>query len=272
MYTGYNTQKPVAGVALNKRHGLTESLVGCWLMSSGGTTVPDASRNRLHGTASGTYEWRPGRFGRAFWGNGVSNQIVVTSNQTAGGLLNPAHVTVLSWIKTTTGVQDQDIASLWKAGDAGDQSYLLWIDQPVFEFIIRTAGGSYTVNSSNVQAGIWQQVVGTYDGQTAKLYINGRQVAQNTSPSGDLLTCNESNLFYISERAPGTSTNFEFLGSIDHVMVFNRALLPVEIRYLYQNPFCMFQQDIIRGKTPAAPPAGNAGIMTTNTGFWGPTF
>ena len=237
--------KPIRGTFLPKPDGspegrLTASLTGCWLMNEGtGNTVFDLSGNNLNGTSSGSYSRGTGNFGSGWIGDGDTNQIQVISSQSAGGILNPKAVTVLAWIKTNTGTTDQDIASLWKVGDSANQSYLLWIDQPVWEFIIRTSGGSFAANSSsNVAANQFVQVAGTYDGQTVRLYINGIEAGSNTAPSGDLLTISAADGFFISERLGQAGR--EFNGTIDHVMLFNRALSASEIALLYREPFCMF--------------------------------
>jgi hypothetical protein len=234
--------KPTRGLCLKKNHSLARGLVGCWLINEGtGSMVFDLSGNNLNGTSSGSY-WRgAGKFGSGWIGDGDTNQIQVTSSQSAGGILNPKAVTVLARVKTNTGTTDQDIASLWKVGDTANQSYLLWIDQPVWEFIIRTSGGSYAANSSsNVAANEFAQVAGTYDGQTVRLYINGIEAGSNTSPSGDLQTITANDGFFISERLG--QQDREFNGVIDHVMLFNRALSASEIALLYRDPFRMFTE------------------------------
>jgi hypothetical protein len=239
--------KPIRGTFLPKPDSSPEgrliaSLTGCWLMNEGtGSTVFDLSGNSLNGTSSGSYSRGAGGFGSGWIGDGGTNQIQVISSQSAGGILNPKAVTVLAWVKTNTGTSDQDIASLWKVGDAANQSYLLWIDQPVWEFIIRTSGGAYAANSANnVAANQFVQVVGTYDGQAVRLYINGIEVGSDTSASGDLLTISAAEGFFISERLGQQDREFD--GTIDHVMLFNRALSASEIALLYREPFCMFGQ------------------------------
>ncbi len=114
--------KPIRGTFPPKTDGSPEgrliaSLIGCWLMNEGtGSTVFDLSGNNLNGTSSGSYSWSAGRFGSGWTGDGDTNQIQVTSPQSAGGILNPKTVTVLAWVKTNIGTTDQDIASLWKVG------------------------------------------------------------------------------------------------------------------------------------------------------------
>jgi len=239
--------KPTRGTFLPKSDGSPEgrliaSLAGCWLMNEGaGSTVFDLSGNNLKGTSSGSYSRGASRFGSGWIGDGNTNRIQVLSSQSAGGILNPRAVTVLAWVKTDTGTSDQDIASLWKAGDGANQSYLLWIDQPVWEFIIRTSGGTYAANSSSsVAANQFVQVAGTYDGQVVRLYINGIEVGSNNSASGELLTISAEDGFFISDRLG--QQDREFNGTIDHVMLFNRALSASEIALLYREPFCMFGQ------------------------------
>jgi hypothetical protein len=71
--------------------------------------------------------------------------------------------------------------------------------------------------------------------------------------------------------------NTEFMaGHVDVPTIYNRALSASEIIQLYREPVIMFERDPIElwvGSTSIEePPVGAAGIMTTNTGFWGPTF
>jgi hypothetical protein len=76
----------------------------------------------------------------------------------------------------------------------------------------------------------WYHVVGTWDGDILRLYVNGTEVGNNnvsTTPAGN------NNPVYI-----GASPLFgsrEFNGIIDEVFIVNRSLTPEQISALYQN-------------------------------------
>ena len=210
-------------------------LIGAWcpFLGKTGSRIVDYSGHNLHGTSGGSYSWSRNRLGAAWYGNGGTNQIQIISPESAGGILNPTNVSVLAWVKTISGVADQDIATVWKVGDAANQSYLLWIDQPVWEFLIRTSGGSYAANSgANVVANELTQVCGTYDGETVRLYIDNALVGINTTPSGNLQTITASDAFWISEKLGQQQR--EFGGTISLVLLFDHALTTNEIIWHHQ--------------------------------------
>ncbi len=74
----------------------------------------------------------------------------------------------------------------------------------------------------------WTFIVGTYDGTTMKLYVNGNLENSETIP-GNL---NENG----SPLLIGTRLNLPadtFAGKLDDISVYNRALAEAEIEQLY---------------------------------------
>jgi hypothetical protein len=91
-------------------------------------------------------------------------------------------------------------------------------------------------SNSAISTGHWYHVVSVLDGSAnMKLYVDGIQQA-DTDNSGS--TYNSDSNLYIG--AAYGSANF-FDGQIDHVMIFNRALMAEEIQHLYREPFCIFE-------------------------------
>ena len=80
---------------------------------------------------------------------------------------------------------------------------------------------SQVVSTTTLQNGIWYHVLGTYDGSTMKLYVNGKNEATKTS----VTSCAFSTT-YIGRS--GLANGF-FNGTIDEVRIWNRSLSPAEI-------------------------------------------
>lgn len=203
--------------------------------------MEDLSGNNLTGTSSGSYSWGSGKYGSVWAGDGGTSEIKVVSPQSAGGILNPSAITVLAWVKTNNATQDQDIVSSWLKDVGASQSYMLWIDEPKWEWIIRDAGGTAKVcnSSANVTTAL-TQVVGTYDGvSTLRLYVNGVQVDSDATATGRLQAIAASDNFYIGDRA-GADNN-QYNGAIDHVIAWNRDLAASERAQLLSEPFCGFR-------------------------------
>jgi hypothetical protein len=82
---------------------------------------------------------------------------------------------------------------------------------------------------STVTAGTWYHLVGTYDGTTARFYVNGAEVASGASA---LPVPNPSQPFTVGGRYDGS---FLFNGRVDEVAVYTSALSAADILAHYNN-------------------------------------
>lgn len=78
---------------------------------------------------------------------------------------------------------------------------------------------------ANMATGTWYHILGTYDGETINLYLDGKLVATNTNPSGNIVT-NAANVNI--GRSEGFGRNIS--GKIDEVKIYNVALTPEQVR------------------------------------------
>ena len=96
-------------------------------------------------------------------------------------------------------------------------------------------GLSWTLSpdaGESVWNGQWHNVVGTYDGSTVRLYVDGRQVGSGTPDTTPIAYgLPTSNEFAIGNYPWCPESGFS--GSIDEVKLFNRALGPQEIGLAY---------------------------------------
>jgi hypothetical protein len=96
-------------------------------------------------------------------------------------------------------------------------------------------GGSYCNSWSSVTVPLntWTHIVVTYDGTNQRIYINGK----DTTSGSPTPTCSQiapaATSFYIGMTDPSLGSTF-FNGSIANVQIYNIALTPQEIQYLYQ--------------------------------------
>jgi hypothetical protein len=90
--------------------------------------------------------------------------------------------------------------------------------------------GSWATGSDNtpITTGQWYYVVYTYDGLTAKLYING--VLKSTQQKTVIFTDNSNDLYIGKGENP--TYPFYFNGVIDEVRIYNRALTADAVKYL----------------------------------------
>ena len=101
------------------------------------------------------------------------------------------------------------------------------------------AGGGLSreaLSTVTIPSTSWTHVVGTYDGETVKLYVNGA-LNSSTSYTGSIQT--NDNPVRIGHYQAG---NAYFDGKIDEVMILDTALTPQQIAAMYNteiasNPF-----------------------------------
>jgi hypothetical protein len=131
-------------------------------------------------------------------------------------------------------------------GGANRSGYLFYVNNTgTWQFRLGTVGGYAgicTASGANASLGVWQHIVATYDGATARLYVNGTQVGttaaavanwtRNTEMAlrmgGTGLQGNLSDGPLIS--VPGYAGNRQFDGWLDEVAVYPTLLSASQIK------------------------------------------
>lgn len=192
-------------------------------------TTQDSSGNDLVGQDY-SISLVPGKYGNAFdTSNGGYVQITDTS------LLEPANVSVEAWVKAVNFPGSYQYVLSKGANGCNVASYALYTGATGgLQFYI--SNGTTFATSPDAGRGIWDgkwhYVVGSFDGATVRLYVDGQQVSQGT-PTTITPAYNfpDGNDLYIG-RYNGTCL-FGFNGQLDEVRIWNRALTSNEITQHY---------------------------------------
>ena len=202
--------------------GLEGALVGYWTFDG---NANDATMNRNNGTLHGVTqaEDRHGNANKAYRFNG-SSYIEVPHSET----LNMTHaITMTAWIKPQSWWANQWIVVMQK-GDQRNVNYqfAMRIDDKVF--LCGVAQGK--CEKLGLELNKWQQVALTYEsGKSLCLYRDGVQIG--TWKFGQDLQPNNGRLLIGYD--PFWSSEY-FIGDMDDVRLFNRALSEKEIEELYK--------------------------------------
>lgn len=216
---------PSAARAVNQND---PSFVGAWLFDEGaGTTVADV-RNGNTGFVNGPFSWTSGILGNAIVASGGGSIDVPDSPSIAS---ISTGLTVAAWVRidadSDTGIRKQG-AFLLEDQSATEPvpnafSFRIWTDQGL-------SPGFY--GTTQLLLGQWYHVAGTYDGSRMELYVNG--VPESAfgvfSDTGAPWTPLWSGV--IQPGTPPLQLKYgpeAFVGAIDEVMIFNRALSADEI-------------------------------------------
>ena len=139
-------------------------------------------------------------------------------------------ITMEAWIKPATTINSTN--SNMRIVDKQNAYYLLF-DYPGangrLKLILRIGGNyvdlSSTTNSWNADQ--WYHIVGTYDGVTMSIYVNGAR--ENFKSKTGNIENTDYKIFFGTRAVNNVATNMFFDGLIDEVKIYNRALNATEV-------------------------------------------
>jgi hypothetical protein len=194
-------------------------LVAAYSFDDGtGSTLADSSGNGKVGTIANA-TWTTGKFGSALSFNGTSSRVDLP----ALGTFYKTGFTLEAWVKKSTAKLDVGIAGTWDYPAGGS---MLWVDHIAGHYYetLGTGLSNYVDSGQSPTAGQWQYVTATYDGATARFYVNGAQVASKAF-SGNV---GDSNSWHIG--AYGSSPGGFFDGLIDELRIYDTALTAAQVQ------------------------------------------
>ena len=208
-------------------------LAAYWkLDETSGSVAVDSSSNGHDGTLVGSPTWTTaGNIDGSLdfeIDDGVDRVDAGTFN--VGG----SAISVSAWVRPEDGVFDGRIIFKSTANDIPDQDWGLVIDESQeLDFRIKAGGARDMLQySGSMSPGKWFFVVGTYDGTTMRLYINGVEVANMLHSVGGALDEDSTATVTLGDSPIGDRA---YDGRIDDARIFSRALCPTEIYGQYKS-------------------------------------
>jgi hypothetical protein len=200
-------------------------------------TLVDASGNEMSGAESGGATYGvDGMLDTALSFDGGDDYVAIANfNSTKYGART--NFTVSSWVKkmeTSSGWSNTYGSAQWNTGASpGTNQWILSLTSNGADDV---PGFSIEIGSTNYRAGVademvlgdWYYLVGTYDGETSRFYVDGVEVGNNTSPSGEI---NDKNIELRIAR--GVSASYLVEGFYDEYSIWNRTLESTEILQIY---------------------------------------
>jgi hypothetical protein len=219
---------PETGVDTSDGGDITSGLVAFYKFDeTSGTSAADSSGNGYTGTL----------LGGATFSSGLQNNAVTLSGRNEYVSLPRGIVSGLTSFSMCTWVNLSAVTTWSRIFDFGTGTTAYMFLTPNsgagVRFSVTTGGPAQEqqMNAATLATGSWQQVAVTLAANTGTLYVNGVQVAQNTS-----MTLNPASLGTTTQNWLGRS---EFAGDpylngqIDNLRVYDRALSAAEVQSLY---------------------------------------
>ena len=228
-----------------------------------GTTTVDATGHGLTGTLTSGPVFAAGKNGNGIRLDGV-NDYVNLGNPTA--LRLTGSMTISAWINSSAFPgDDAAIVSKRTGGEVGFQ-----LDTTVdtgarrigFKLTNSAGGQMFRYGATTLQANTWYYVTGVYDAaaQTLHVYLNGQLddgVLQGTVTAAQQNSTANVNI----GRRPGSPGTFNFIGTVDDVRIYSRALTQAEIQTDMLTPVTPATADT----TPPTVPTGLAATAVSST-------
>lgn len=193
-------------------------------------TGNDQSSSANHATVTG------GTYTSDRNGNADSAYLISTRGDYAVAspvLLGENH-TIAAWVNLSTLDSDPDSVIIENSATDTTADYGLYAKYQtattftLYYFIRDSNGNAQTVEGDTIyRLGTWYHVAGTYDGTTARLYVNGSEVktldaSLTVRQSGSLLGVGDD----------GSGGDAGLTGSIDDVRIYERALSSDDVKAL----------------------------------------
>lgn len=173
-----------------------------------------------HGFLSNGVAYAAGELGQAFSFDGTNGYVVAPD---AGLPSGNAPRTVEFWMLYAPGGLGNHEPFFLGTQAVGSSFYVIVIGTRLY---IGQYGGGDTPGSTIATDGNWHHVALTYDGFTARMYVDGQLDAAAPRAYSTVL----SGSFYMG-ALPGTPDRFK--GKVDELAVYNRALSQPEIAAIY---------------------------------------
>lgn len=139
--------------------------------------VLDSSGHGNNGITTGSPAYTNGYRGQALMFDGANNYVTLPPN-----IANNNAFSFAAWINWQGGGNWQRIFDF-----GNSTTHYMFLSPNAagtnLRFAMRNGGGEQIVQTAQLPAGSWQHVAVTLSGSTARIYLNGQQVAQNTGMS-----------------------------------------------------------------------------------------
>jgi hypothetical protein len=218
--------------------GLVDGLVGYWHLDdeTGSRIARDSSINGNDGVLAyldPAAVWVAGKAvgGLAIEGDGFVN---VDLSPSIASITD--QLTIAGWGFLEGTIMDYATIASREVGTSIDQHYHISINSrgEVPALWLNTEAGTMLLQSTvAVTRQTWIHIAGTYDGTTARLYVDGQPVASQATTGGIVADTTPLILGANGNGASDNNVTERFPGKIDEIMLYRRALTAGEITQIH---------------------------------------
>lgn len=224
----FNTLSPDGINLLSRALAWAGGVVAYWkLDETTGAIANDASVNLTHGTLF-NLSFNTSAVASARVNGGLSfdggNDYVSATNGTMFQMTKA--LSISAWITGGPWGSGPDVDVILRKGEGNPNKWQLAVENGHVALGLDGNDGSNVEGNTHLQTGQWYHVVGTWDGATIRIYVNGTLDMTPTARAAPLAT--DTRPVYLG----GYSGTDLFDGTLDDVRMFNHALALDEVEAL----------------------------------------
>jgi outer membrane protein assembly factor BamB len=208
---------------------------------------------RLNGTILGEVNLRQAGGIEALVLDGRTNSVMLASDHSTAGLPRQ-QISAEAWVRIDKPQSWGGIIGAIQDNGSYERGWILGYQGSKFCFAVNATGGedklTYLVGTSDFKSETWYHVVGTYDGTTQKIFVNGVLENSSTSQSGDINYPPQA--FYEIGAYHDKDEYFKLSGMVHEVRVYSRSLKPDEIQSNQQSKLRDLPKPILLAAGPYA--------------------
>jgi hypothetical protein len=202
------------------------------LDETSGTTASDSSGNSNNGTLQNGPTWTTGRSGGALNLDGVDDSVYINNSSTVSSITNG--VTVAAWVYRPATQSGFNSVVSREVGTTDKEHFYLGFQNGNYRWFVNTTSGYSNISLGGASpVGQWVHMVGTYDGSTVSLYVNGA-LAFSTPQSGTFPSDTSGIAIGVNHNSASRLPDDPFSGKVDDVNIYAYALTAQEVQQLYQ--------------------------------------
>jgi hypothetical protein len=172
--------------------------------------------------------------------NGVTDWLLAAPDRaSAQPALPKKEFAVAAWVVVNETHPDGGIVGFHQDNGDYEKGWLLGFNRQTFSLTVSSTGaddGNGRLTRLNgrtpIETGRWHHVVATYDGQTMRLYVDGKPDGEATGQSGDILYPERGR--YAVAAYVDDNELYPLDGAIFEVKVYDRVMAPTEVAEVAQ--------------------------------------
>ena len=222
-----------------------------------------------NGTLQNGASFGGGKVGQAFTFGNQSSAVTLPATGFHSGF---SAFTIDAWVYPTSSGIDALYNTYGRTifSNTDSDGFALRVKNGFLQADVRLTGGDVlqTFNQTPVPINAWSHVALVYDGSTIKTYLNG-QILGSIGATGTVRTAGNANTCAMIGNEPNgcsaTANGFGWLGSIDELDFFDRALTAAEIQAIYNSDNvgkCESQPGATPTPTPTPSPSPGGSCLT----------